>query len=74
VHALREAPGGREAGFSGLRTCGDFGGRAVIDVLSTHPLVVMDDRMYENPHYVAPRDFLERLMRREPGGLVSQPH
>ena len=104
----------RDAGFSGLRTCGDmgwalrglrdtdelmeyearvnllthahecsfmcvydlnrFGGRAVMDVLSTHPLVVMGDRIYENPYYVDPRDFLERLVRREPGGLVTRSH
>ena len=51
-----------------------FGGRAVMDVLSTHPMVVMGDRIYENPYYVDPREFLERLVRREAGPVASQTH
>ena len=40
-----------------------FSGRAVMDVLATHPMVVMGDRIYENPYYVEPRDFLKKLLR-----------
>jgi hypothetical protein len=111
VHVIDES---REAGFKGLRTCGDmgwalrglrdtdelmeyearvnllahahecsfmcvydlnrFGGRAVMDVLSTHPMVVMGDRIYENPYYVEPREFLERLLRRDAGGIAFRTH
>jgi hypothetical protein len=41
-----------------------FSGRAVMDVLATHPLVVMGDRIYENPYYVQPNDFLHSLIKR----------
>jgi hypothetical protein len=41
-----------------------FSGRAVMDVLATHPLVVMGDRIYENPYYVEPTDFLHSLIKR----------
>ena len=51
-----------------------FGGRALMDVLSTHPMVVMGDRVYQNPYYVEPHDFLARLARRGAGRLELQPH
>ena len=41
-----------------------FSGRAVMDVLATHPMVVMGNRIYENPYYVEPRQFLQSLLRR----------
>jgi hypothetical protein len=41
-----------------------FSGRAVMDVLATHPMVLMGDRIYENPYYVEPRNFLQNLLRR----------
>lgn len=41
-----------------------FSGRAVMDVLATHPMVVMGDRIYENPYYVEPENFLATLLRR----------
>jgi hypothetical protein len=41
-----------------------FSGRAVMDVLATHPLAVMGDRIYENPYYVEPTDFLHSLIKR----------
>jgi hypothetical protein len=41
-----------------------FSGRAVMDVLATHPMVVMGDRIYENPYYVPPESFLQTLLRR----------
>jgi hypothetical protein len=51
-----------------------FDGRAVMDVLSTHPLVVMGDRVYENPYYVEPLEFLERLVGRRPARPMVQTH
>lgn len=41
-----------------------FSGRAVMDVLATHPIVIMGDRIYENPYYVAPESFLQTLLRK----------
>ena len=39
-------------------------GQAMMDVLSTHPMVLMGDRVYENPYYVEPAEFLAKLRRR----------
>lgn len=36
-----------------------FSGRAVMDVLAIHPMVVMGDRIYENPYYVEPTVYLQ---------------
>jgi hypothetical protein len=41
-----------------------FSGKAVMDVLATHPMVVMGDRIYENPYYVEPAEYLKTLLRR----------
>ncbi|HZZ93660.1 MAG TPA: MEDS domain-containing protein [Usitatibacter sp.] len=41
-----------------------FSGKAVMDVLATHPMVVMGDRIYENPYYVPPESFLQTLLWR----------
>jgi len=49
-----------------------FSGRAVMDVLATHPMVVMGDRVYENPYYVPPREFLQTLIRRGAAPLAKQ--
>lgn len=51
-----------------------FGGRAVMDVLSTHPLVVMGDRVVDNPYYVEPREFLAQLTSRGSGSATAQTH
>ena len=51
-----------------------FGGRAVMDVLSTHPMVVMGNRVYENPYYMKPQDFLERLFGRAGESPLAQTH
>ena len=41
-----------------------FSGRAIMDVLATHPLVLLGDRIYENPYYQQPTQFLQGLIRR----------
>lgn len=48
-----------------------FSGRAVMDVLATHPLVVMGDRIYENPYYVEPTQYLRTLLRRGSSPLAK---
>ena len=47
-------------------------GRAVLDVLATHPQVLMGDTIYENPYYVPPIAFLKGLIRR--GGSTLARH
>jgi hypothetical protein len=42
-----------------------FGGRVLMDILSTHPLVVLGMRAYENQYYVPPREFLTQLQKRK---------
>ena len=51
-----------------------FSGRTVVDVLSTHPMVVMGDRIYENPYYVEPGDFIHSLRRRGSAVLHRSDH
>jgi hypothetical protein len=51
-----------------------FGGRAIMDVLSTHPMVVMGDRVLDNPYYVEPRDFLAGLFQRGESKTALQSH
>lgn len=46
-----------------------FGGRAVMEVLATHPMVLMGDRIFDNPYYLNPVDFLQR----RPGGGAQRP-
>lgn len=47
-----------------------FSGRAVMDVLATHPMVVMGDRIYENPYYVQPEEYLRTLLRKASNPLA----
>ena len=42
-----------------------FSGKAVMDVLATHPMVVMGDRIYENQYYVGPEEYLKTMLRRK---------
>ena len=49
-----------------------FSGRAVMDVLATHPLVVMGDRIYENQYFVPPTEFLQTLVRRGSAPLARE--
>ena len=49
-----------------------FSGRTVMDVLATHPMVLMGDRIYENPYYIEPRDFLHTLLRRNTGAPLAR--
>lgn len=41
-----------------------FGGRIVIDVMRTHPVVIVGNTLHENPFYVPPREFLKELQSR----------
>lgn len=47
-----------------------FNSLALADVLATHTHVLMGGRLYENPEYVEPKAFLERLVRRREQGVA----
>ena len=89
--ALREMPGtdelmeyeSRVNAFTQKHDCtlmcvydvNQFSGRAVMDVLATHPVVVMGETIYENPYYVEPTEYLQMLLRRggAPLAKVAEP-
>jgi len=50
-----------------------FSGKAVMDVLATHPMVVMGNRIYENPYYVEPAEYLKTILRRGSAPLARTP-
>jgi hypothetical protein len=41
-----------------------FGGDTVIDIMRTHPLVIIGGILHRNPFYVPPEDFLPELRQR----------
>lgn len=47
-----------------------FSGRVLTDVLSTHSHVIMHGKIYTNPYYIEPLDFLHTLQRRRQSPLV----
>jgi hypothetical protein len=42
-----------------------FSGRVVMDVLSTHPRVILGGQIFENPYYMQPDEFLKYLATRK---------
>jgi hypothetical protein len=48
-----------------------FSGRAIMDVLATHPQVLLGDHIYENPYYRDPQEFLPSLIRRGASPLAK---
>ena len=49
-----------------------FSGRALMDVLATHPMVLVGDRIYENQYYVEPDDFVKTIARRGAAPLARE--
>lgn len=41
-----------------------FGGDVMIDILRTHPTVLINDVVYDNPLFVPPDEFLKELATR----------
>ena len=39
-------------------TCDRFGVSMLVDVLKTHPKVLLDGMVLDNPHYLTPREYL----------------
>ena len=42
-----------------------FGAGVMMDVLRTHPLVIIDGFLHENPFFVPPDEFLRELRARD---------
>jgi len=49
-----------------------FGANVVMDILRTHPMVIIGGILQENPFFVPPDEFLREL--RERAGQNSPPH
>lgn len=43
-----------------------FGGETVIDMMRTHPMIIIGGILQENPFYVPPHEFLGEFRRRNP--------
>ena len=51
---------------------GKFGGDAVIDIMRTHPMVIVGGILQHNPFYVPPEDFLLEFRQRRVGRSSSR--
>ena len=45
-----------------------FGGDTVVDILRTHPMVIIGGTLQQNPFFVPPADFLQELRERRATG------
>ena len=50
---------------------GDFGGDAVINIMRTHPLVIIGGILQQNPFFVPPDEFLREFRQRRAGRASS---
>jgi hypothetical protein len=44
-----------------------FGGDTVIDIMRTHPMIIISGILYENPFFVPPEEFLREIRERRAG-------
>lgn len=51
-----------------------FSGRVIADVLATHSHVLLGGRVHENPHFVDPVVYLQKLALRRPSESVGRAH
>lgn len=47
-----------------------FGGRVLLDILVTHPKVILGGKIVENPYYLPPKEFLASYRKRRPQDAV----
>jgi hypothetical protein len=47
-------------------------GTIAVDILRTHPVVILGGRLYENPFFVPPMEFLPQIIERS--GKSSKPY
>ena len=50
-----------------------FGGDTVVDMMRTHPMIIIGGILQQNPFYVPPEQFLRELRERRAGRNVSRP-
>jgi hypothetical protein len=48
-----------------------FGGETVIDIMRTHPMIIIGGILQENPFFVPPEEFLRELRERRAGQTAS---
>jgi hypothetical protein len=48
-----------------------FSGSAVIDILATHPYVIMHGKIHKNPHFIEPIELLKKLIKRPKRPVTS---
>jgi hypothetical protein len=48
-----------------------FGGDAIIDIMRTHPMVIIGGILHQNPFFVPPEEFLPELRQRRAGRTRS---
>jgi hypothetical protein len=48
-----------------------FGGNTVIDILRTHPMVIIGGILHRNPFFVPPEEFLSEFRERRARKIVS---
>ena len=46
---------------------GQFGGDTVIDIMRTHPMIIIGGILQRNPFFVPPTEFLQELRERRTG-------
>jgi len=52
---------------------GQFGGGAVMDIMRTHPMVIVGGILQQNPFFVPPDEFLHEFRQRRAGRGSSPP-
>ena len=48
-----------------------FGASVALDIMRTHPLVIIGGLLRENPFFVPPEQFLDEMRQRRPPRTVS---
>ena len=51
-----------------------FGGDTVIDIMRTHPMIIIGGILQHNPFFVPPEEFLRELRERRAGGRRAPDH
>jgi MEDS: MEthanogen/methylotroph, DcmR Sensory domain len=51
--------------------CGKFGAGIVMDILRTHPIVIIGGILQKNPFFVSPADFMHELHERQLSGALE---
>ena len=50
---------------------GQFGGDTVIDIMRTHPMIIIGGTLQQNPFFVPPAEFLQEFSQRRSGRSVA---